>query len=134
MRIFSSELAHNYGSYTFGYTNYGELEEGDNLAHVYNAGFLPYSGSPNVKGVFYFARSARVDLATFALSSENRRIAKKFDGQFEKKRTPVAEFEITDEFMEFSLAYFNQRHGENIMPPERLKLILDFGIISTIVS
>src|SRR5437870_4904348 len=50
MRIFSSELGHNYTTYTFGYANYGELEAGDQLSLAYNAGFLPYTGTavPNL--------------------------------------------------------------------------------------
>jgi arginine-tRNA-protein transferase len=134
MRIFSSELAHNYSSYTFGYTNYGQLELGDRLSEVYNAGFLPYSGSHDAQGIFYMARSARVPLKSWRMTSENRRIAKKFDGQFKKERTPLVDFAVTPEFIDFCLTYFAQRHGEHVMPRERLELILDFGIISTVVS
>jgi len=59
------------------------------------------------KTFFYMARSARVVLPQFALTSENRRISKKFDGVFDKKRIPLKEFNIEDEaFLSFCVEYF----------------------------
>ncbi|MGC9602305.1 MAG: GNAT family N-acetyltransferase [Minisyncoccia bacterium] len=135
MKLFSSELGHNYGSYTFGYANYCEREQGDSLAHIYELGYLPYSGSPDVQNIFYMARSARVPLPQFALTSENRRIAKKFDGQFDKKRIPLAEFDINDEvFLSFCVEYFKIKHGERAAPRERIRYWLACGVITTIVE
>jgi hypothetical protein len=134
MKIFASELGQNYESLTFGYSNYATLEEGDHLPAVYQAGFLPYSGVKDTKGIFYFARNARVKLPEWKMHSENRRIAKKFDGQFTKMRTPLKDFKITDEFVSFWLSYFKQRHRPGIMPRERLDLILSFGLVSTVIS
>lgn len=134
MKVFSSELGHNYDTYTFGYCTYAQKEPGDALHDIYSQGFLPYSGSPDAKNIFYLARSARVALPDFKLTSENRRIAKKFDGQFVKKRTPLNEFAITTEFLDFCLEYFAKRHGEHVMPRGRLELILSFGIITEIVT
>lgn len=134
MKVFSSELGHNYETYTFGYAQYAQLESGDKLTDIYAQGFLPYSGSPDARGIFYLARSARVVLGEFTLTSENRRIAKKFDGEFEKKRIPFKEFQPDEQFYIFCLQYFKGRHGEQVMPRERLELILNFGIISTIVT
>lgn len=132
MRIFSSELAHNYQTYTFGYTNYGELEPGDTLADVYNAGFLPYSGTPQ-PGLFYMARSARVILEQCVMTSENRRIAKKFDGQFTKQRIPAKDFKIDEVFLKFCLDYFEQKHGASVMPRERLEFIFNCGLITSFI-
>lgn len=134
MKLFSSELGHNYETYTFGYTNYCEREEGDSLEELYKAGYLPYSGSSDAKGIFYLARSARVVLPQFALTSESRRIAKKFDGMFQKERVSFSDFKPDEQFYTFCLEYFKKRHGERVMPRERLELILNFGIISTIVT
>lgn len=133
MRFFSSELGHNYETYTFGYTNYCECEASDSLAEIYDRGYLPYSGAQEAKDTFYMARSARVDLQKFERTSENRRIAKKFDGAFEKKRIPFAQFEITEEFLKFCLAYFAARHGERAMPKERLLYILNLNLITNIM-
>ena len=135
MKKFSSELGHNYKNYSFGYANYCLREKGDKLSEIYSAGYLPYSGSPEARDVFYMARSSRVPLAGFSLTSENRRVAGKFDGKFERISTPIKDFDINDkDFLSFCANYFSKRHGPKVMPPERLALILSSGIISHIVS
>ena len=81
MKITRSEFGHEYGqgTYRFGYCEWATLEAGDTLVDVYVQGFLPHSANPEVRDTFYMARGARIALADFALSSENRRIAKRFD-------------------------------------------------------
>ncbi len=130
MKLFSSEVGHNYDSYTFGYVQYCIRESGDTLGEIYNAGYLPYSGASGVQDIFYMARSARILLPQFTFTSENRRIAKKFDGQFEKERIAFKKFNRTKEFIDFCLAYFSSRHGTSVMPRERLEFILDSNLIS----
>jgi arginyl-tRNA--protein-N-Asp/Glu arginylyltransferase len=134
MKFFSSEVAHNYGTYTFAYAQYAELESGDRLSEAYTKGYLPYSGSKGVQHMLYMARSARVDLKNFHLTSENRRIAKKFDGRFSKERTALAVFDADGEFYTFCLNYFKNRHGSATMPRERFEHILQSGFISHIVT
>lgn len=135
MKKFSSELGHNYETYTFGYTNYCIREPHDKLSEIYEQGYLPYSGSPNIKHTFYMARSARIPLNSFELTSENRRIAKKFDGLFEIKTEPIKKFDChNSEFLSFCTEYFNKRHGPKVMPPERLKSILEENLITHIVT
>jgi len=96
--------------------------EQEPLQQLYALGYLPYSGTKNLCDVFYSARSARVPLPEFELTSENRRIAKKFDGQFTKERV---EYFVPDEaFYDFCTAYFAQKHGERAMPRERLETIM----------
>jgi len=111
-------------------TQWIEREEGDSLETLYEKGFLPYSGAHNVQNIFYSGRSARIVLPEFTLSSENRRIARKFDGQFAKERVPFAQFEPDEKFWELSLTYFAQKHGVNAMPRARLRTILDSGLIT----
>ncbi|MBC7836500.1 GNAT family N-acetyltransferase [Acetobacteraceae bacterium] len=130
MKLFSSEVAHDYKTYTFAYAQYAQKEPGDSLTSIYGSGFLPYSGSKDSKNIFYMARSARVVLPYFEMTSENRRIAKKFDGAFRKERVPFDEFRVTEEFLMFCLAYFAQKHGSSAMPRERLEHILKGGLIS----
>ena len=132
MRFFSSELGHNYPTFTFGYCNYGQLEEGDVLSEMYERGYLPYSGSPASKGMFYMARGGRIHLAEFELNSECRRVAKKFDGKLSRKSVPIADFEVTDAFIDFWLEYFKRAPGSSTVPRERLMHWLNFGIISHI--
>ncbi len=133
MRLFSSELGHNYDSYTFGYTNYAQREVGDSLGELYAQGFLPYSGSRGVPDTLYMARSARVRAQQWKATSENRRIAKKFDGRFSKERVPLKAFDMSEEFYTFCLNYFKTRHGEKALPRERLEFILHNSFISHIV-
>ncbi len=134
MPKFSSEFAHNYKTYSFGYANYYRRAKRESLSSVYASGFLPYSGSRGVKDTFYMARSARVPLSSFSLSSENRRVARKFDGHFERLSTPFPKFKITDGFINFCVGYFDGRHGAAIMPRDRLLSILDSGLVTHIVS
>lgn len=131
MKFFSSELGHEYAkTYTFGYCNYGILEPSDKLSEMYERGYLPYSGSPECKGMFYMCRSGRIKLSDFELDSECRRVAKKFDGVCTRTTIPLKDFPITEEFISFWLEYFSRAHGPVVMPRERLMMILEFGIIS----
>ena len=131
MRFFSSELGHEYAkTYTFGYCNYGVLEPGDKLSEMYSRGYLPYSGSPESKGMFYMARSGRMYLPEFKLNSECRRVAKKFDGTFFRKAIALSDFKVTEEFINFWLDYFARAHGASIVRRERVMHWLNFGIIS----
>ncbi len=132
MKFFSSELAHDYSTYTFGYCNYGRLEDGDALSEMYARGYLPYSGSPDSKGVFYMARGGRIYLPNFELNSECRRVAKKFDGLFFREAVPFSTFKVTDEFISFWLEYFKRAHGSLVMPRKRLEFVLNFGIITQV--
>jgi arginyl-tRNA--protein-N-Asp/Glu arginylyltransferase len=114
-------------------THWSQREDSDSLEKLYAQGYLPYSGAAGLQGVFYSARSARVALPGFSLSSENRRIAKKFDGQFTKEKIPAARFEPTDGFWSFCLDYFAQKHGKETMPRARLKTILGSGLVSHVI-
>lgn len=135
MKTFSSEFVHNYETYSFGYCNYALREQSDRIADIYGAGYLPYSGKPNVKDTFYMARSARVALGTFTPSSENRRIAKRFDHTLTRHATAVASFDTNDaRFIDFCLSYFVKRHGAQVMPKTRLVSILEMNLITHIVS
>lgn len=99
---------------------YIEQEPGDSLEGIYDQGYLPYSGSKDALRIFYRARSARVRLKDFTLSSENRRIAKKFDGVFTKVHLQGPP---PGEAVDFCLSYFAERHGPGAMPRERLAVV-----------
>lgn len=133
MKLFSSELGSNYDTYTFGYTNYALREASDSLTAIYEKGFLPYSGSREVRNVFYMARSARVVLSQFSQTSENRRIAKKFDGVFTKKRIERKDFIADESFYTFCLTYFAAQHGA-VMPRERLVHIMECALITHVIE
>ena len=81
------------------------------------------------------ARSARVPLSAFTFSSENRRVAKKFDSKLTRISKPISGFGINNkEFINFCVNYFTKRHGPLLMPEERLRAILKSGLITHIIS
>lgn len=110
------------------------LREGAPLADIYAQGYLPYSGAIHSADIFYSGRSARVPLTHWDMTSENRRIAKRFDGMFEKKIVPFAEFTPDEHFWNLSLTYFAQKHGSNAMPKARIEALFAYGIITTIIQ
>ncbi len=132
MKIFNEEFCHSYKTYSFGYKILLDLEQGDSLTEIYNLGFLPYSGSVGIKNRFYLARSARVPLAAFALSSENRRIFKKFEHAFTIEIISTQALLGDEEAIAFCLRYFEERHGKDVMSRERLTHILNTELNTTI--
>lgn len=135
MRTFSSEFAHSYETYSFGYCNYAIREKSDNLADIYAAGYLPYSGSPDVQDIFYMTRSARLPLNQFTPTSENRRILKRFDGEnITRSMISLLTFKRDETARAFCIEYFSKRHGKQFMPQERLETILDSGLFSEVIQ
>jgi len=135
MKIFSSEFAHNYGTYSFGYCNYAVYENGDTLSDIYTKGYLPYSGSQDVTNTLYMARSTRIALPNWKPNSENRRVSKKYP-QETITRTEYTKdaFEFTDEFYTFCLAYFERHHGKHTMPRKRLEHIVQESALTHVVE
>ncbi len=135
MQIFASELSHSYASYSFGYCNYAVIENLDELNTLYSAGYLPYSGAQGIVNVFYMARSVRIPLNSFDLTSENRRIYNKFSETLKREIIDRANFDVdAPEFRKFCLNYFANRHGETIMPADRLTHILHSQLITHIAQ
>ena len=126
MRVFNAEFGHNYGVYSFGYATYAKLAVGDDPTRAYEAGFLPKSNDPRVLNLFYMARSARARVRDFSPTSENRRVFKKFDGAFSSDYMKRDTLAADENFQRFFIAYFAERHGEAVMPAERL-----YGILQT---
>lgn len=122
MKRVREEYGADYAHYRFGYCEWLDYEPDDDIATIYGSGYLPYSGDPNALGRFYMARSARLPLERFTFTSENRRIAKHFDGIFEQEVTPARDAD--DATRTLFLEYFAARHGESVMPKERLASIL----------
>lgn len=134
MKKLHSEFGHNYKKYSFGYALHCLREKGDALSDIYEEGFLPYTGSHGTKDVFYMARSARVPLRTFSFSSENRRVAKKFDGSFVRGTHSVNDFRKDENALSFCLSYFEKKHGTGVMPRERLETVVESGLLKDIVT
>jgi len=133
MRITRKEFTHDYSTYHFGYTLWGEREEGDVLSDIYAEGFLPYSGVKNIQHTMYMARSIRVPLKDFIPSSENRRVLKKFDARFKRVVTPFKSFDTKNKkFRTFCTTYFKEWHGIDF--DEKLSTVLGAGFITEVVT
>lgn len=124
MRILRREFGYRYESYEFGYALYALREPQDQLKDIYAAGFLPHSADPAATDLFYMARSVRVPLAHFKETSENRRIRKKFEGQFTSRALNPGALADDPDFLPCFLSYFKERHGERVMSEERARGIL----------
>lgn len=133
MKIIASEFGHSYETYSFAYTIYAKREKNDNLQEIYEKGFLPFSGAKNVYDMFYMARSVRSYVRDWEPTSENRRVLRKFDGEFTKHSRSVKDVRHDEGFFDICLSYFNLAHG-NVMPRKRLELILDMGLISRVIE
>lgn len=128
MKIYLQEFCHNYSKYLFGYTLHALREENDVFDELYKKGFLPYTGNTEIKNTYYMARSCRVDLDKFTLSSENRRVQKKITaGTFTRDKFSAEQLINDEDFINFCLEYFLKRHGEGIFSKERLQFILSFS-------
>jgi arginine-tRNA-protein transferase len=134
MKCFSSEFAHNYGTYSFGYCNYCQYEAGDALSDIYSRGYLPYSGSDDVWNTFYMARSARISLNDWAPNSENRRVLRKHDDLFKRTEHRKEEFATDTAFKAFCLSYFEVHHGAHTMPKARFEHILEEAALTHIIE
>lgn len=133
MKLFASEFGHSYETYSFAYSLYAEREEHDSIEAIYEKGFLPYSGSRGLKNIFYMARGTRAYIRDWKPTSENRRVLRFFDGIFEKKIHKVEDIRNNEQFFNLCISYFNLAHG-GAMPRERLELILDSGLVTSIVE
>jgi arginine-tRNA-protein transferase len=126
MKISCQEFGQLYKEYKFAYCLYAEREPNEKLSHVYDAGFLPYSADVARKNVFYMARSCRVNLHDFSLSSENRRVWNMFEGKLERKKLPIQELINDHDFLTFCHDYFLQKHGPGIFSHDRVRHVISY--------
>lgn len=101
MKLLFSEAAPDYAHYVFPYAVWAFPEAHETPADLFAAGFLP--STPDLRR-FYLCRHARVDLARFTPSSENRRILRRGEG-LHATLVPRAEFAFTPARCEFARAY-----------------------------
>lgn len=133
-RIFLSEYVHSYNTYTFGYALYAERVGNELLDPIWEQGFLTYTGNwrSELQHLFYMTRSVRVDLRAFELSSENRRIRRKFeDMPFTVTEYPALHFLENQAMIAFCLSNFKAAHA---MPEARLKRVLQCEPEATVVE
>ena len=135
MKLFCSEYRNDYASYTFSYALYALKESMEEVPEIYAQGFLPYTGRLDLPAdLFYRARSLRVDLANFALSSENRRVLRlSADLNIEIEVQRKADFDTqAPAFVAFCTDYAQERFTGGSMTPERLQYVLSREILTQI--
>ncbi|TVQ48860.1 MAG: GNAT family N-acetyltransferase [Saprospirales bacterium] len=125
MKTFFSACAPHYSSYTFPYGYYAVAEGNEDLSEIYENGFLPYTGDLQLDyPVFYKARSLRIALDKFSDSSENRRIARKFEGLELSIDKLDADFSKNHAFYKFAINYARERFKGGEMDFARLDYVL----------
>jgi len=133
MRIFYSELAENPAYYSFGYSVYGVLEEGDTTADAFESGFLPcVIAADQPKGLMYQTRGVRVLASEFTRRHYHHRVVRKAEslGELETVVHPLKEFAFDTSVQDFFLRYFTFRFGKESMSRERLLAIVASGWIT----
>lgn len=130
MKLIFSEATPDYSSYIFPYVIWAFPEPGEDLARIFDAGFLP---SSRLLDRFYMARQVRVRLSEFKLSSENRRVLRKCDG-VRWELLPREQFEFTAERRAAFKAYADERFGTGVMSDERLTELFRSRVVSHVLQ
>lgn len=125
MRYLFSEFAPNYQKYHFPYQVWLKKEPGDDVAEIYDRGFLPMRNLPNV---YYLCRSVRVDLSKFFPSSENRRILRKTENLSWETKLHIGSPAV----YELCKRYLASRFGNQYVSPSGLKSIFGGKIFNRV--
>ncbi len=137
MKLFYSEYRNDYTTYTFSYAVYALKEQQEEAPSIYAQGFLPYTGRLDIPAdLFYLARSLRVNLAEFSLTSENRRVLRlsaELNIQIEVRRKE--DFDITNSaFLDYCAHYAEERFSGGSMATERLAYVLERELLTHILT
>lgn len=133
MKVFFAECSPLYESYTFPVSVFAVTDgtAGDAEAAL-AAGFLPFTGNWELGAQFphqlhYLARSVRVNLSEFRVSSENRRVLRKAERFRLLSVVPLADCRAlveSDAFLDFCCAYADRRFKGGSMSRRRLAFVL----------
>ena len=135
MRLWKEEEGHvyDYQNYKFGYGTYAELEEEDILSNMYAKGFLPMSNNNVVEKQFYEARSFRIPLEELKITSENRRVLRKFAQLPKRKVISASEFDFNNnDFQHFCVTYLEKILSLN--GKQKLQDMLKTNLITEVVA
>ncbi len=135
MKILFSEAPADYARYVFPYAVYALQETKSEIPEIYDRGFLPYTDTrfPLPESPFYYlARSIRVDLRDFSLTSENRRVRRKMETLNPRMQSMARDnFPADEDFRAFCRRYARERIGD-AMPDERLDYIFGHPLLNRI--
>lgn len=124
MKLFFGEFKPDYGRYHFPYQVWLQKEDKDKVEKIYEAGFLPIR---SLSGVYYLARSVRVNLSLFEPSSENRRILKKTEN-IKAKLLSLSDFNYTPQIQKLCKDYSESRFGIGVLPVAAIRSIFTGGV------
>lgn len=119
MKLLFSENLPIYEEYLFPYSVYGLAEPDDSYDKIYGAGFIH---TRIEKGVYYLARSTRINLAEFELSSENRRIKRKVE-ELEVDVADLSTFKYDFSIGKFAKDFYDTKFGKGTMSAQKMKWI-----------
>jgi len=126
MKLLFGEFLANYGKYHFPYQVWLAKETGDDVAKIYEMGFLPMRSK---KDVYYLCRSVRVNLAKFQPSSENRRILRKTEN-FQHELISLEDFSYTPSVQKTCKDWFDQKFGKGKISTSAIRKIFTSGIFT----
>lgn len=126
MKLFFAEFPANYDRYYFPYQVLLKRGKRDNVGKIYQMGFFPFR---SIKNFFYLARSTRVALDKFKLSSENRRILRKTE-EFKFRLVKLDEFDYTPRVQKTCKDWFNQKFGKGKISAAAIRKIFTDSIFT----
>jgi len=129
MKIVFSENAPLYSQYLFPYSIYGISEDGDNLDDIYAKGFIP---TRIQKGLYYMARSTRVNLENFKESSELRRIDRKTEG-LSIKTIELSQFKYDYTLGKQMKDFYDTKFGKKTLSAQKAKWLFTSGAFSHVL-
>jgi arginine-tRNA-protein transferase len=135
MKIVFSECGIDYSQYAFAYVVHCIAEDLSEIPVVYERGFLPFTNSNSIKSeIYYLARSLRLNLIAFKLTSENKRVLNKCQPlDISTDFVSKGDFLFTDDFFQFCLTYCDKRFTNQAMNIDRLKYIVDRKSLNKII-
>lgn len=137
MKVFYSELAENPAYYSFGYSIYGTVEDGDSIPELYAKGFLPgVVAKHQPEKLMYQARGMRVRAQEFVRTTDQRRVARKVEalGTLKYVVRPLNEVEQDEAFISFWLDYFKFRFNRDAMSKDRFLALLQSGWVTHVTE
>ena len=138
MRFFRTEGPVDYGSYTFGYRLWLQLEEGEAAGEAYARGYLPWSADPEgPQRLFYCARSLRVPIGELKIS-KGRRYEYRRWRELELNRERLSKQEFLDRLGEkkvlrLARKWMKDRFAEPYLAEERLRYLLASPLFTTVL-
>ncbi len=129
----------DYGSYSFSYRLWLQLEEGEKTEEAYALGYLPWSADPEGRHcLFYRARSLRVPVGDLKLSKSRRYDYRQWQSHG-FRRTHLSKEEFVhrfgkEEILRLARKWMKDRYTEPYLSEDRLRFLLASPLFSTVLQ